>query len=669
MSHELRTPLNSILILAKLLADDKNNNKDEKQIEHAKIIYKSGSDLLTLINDILDLSKIEAGKVQLEYEMVPVTSLIGDLYMLFSELANEKQIVFSVSSRLEEDKSIAIDRMRVEQIVKNLLSNAFKFTPANAKVELIVDYAASDIVFKEKNLLKTDRVLSIQVVDQGIGIPEEKQKLVFEVFQQADGSTNRKFGGTGLGLAISKELASIMGGEIHLKSKEGVGSTFTLYLPDEVDADFITTDDTDSKLNLEEVITNYDQQPIYNAPTLNVYQADEIKDDRRAIFENDRVILIVEDDYIFARMLMNHCHKYGFKAIIALQGDQGLSYAKKYNPYAIILDMRLPIMDGWTVLKKLKEDEVMKNIPVHIISSIDKKHLGLDMGAASYLSKPAGTDEMDLLFHQIDIKKFNVSRKILYMGDRKEELERVIAVLRQREEEIILEIGANLQQCVGLAKQQRFECLIVDEIKDKSSTQKLVNSIRSEAQFKSIPLVFCPDQPDECLREIEDLFSKEHNDGRQDALDETGLFLDTVQTDRNNYNNVQVKMNKLLTGKTVLIVDDDMRNIYSMTNSLENEGLTVICAYDGVDALEKLRANKQIELVLMDIMMPGMNGYETMTEIRKKPEWSKLPLIAVTAKAMNGDREKCMEAGASDYLTKPLNIDQLISLMRVWLYN
>ena len=362
-------------------------------------------------------------------------------------------------------------------------------------------------------------------------------------------------------------------------------------------------------------------------------------------------------------MLMNHCHRYGFKAIIALQGQQGLTYAENYKPYAIILDMRLPVLDGWTVLKRLKENVELKGIPVHVISSIDKAQLGLDMGAESYLGKPAGKDEMEELFQHIEGNINGREHKLLYMGDHNK-----IIVLHERERKVDIQNVENLNECIVRMRSAKFDGLIIDSNKGQVITNQMVQAIRAETDLKNIPLVFRDDNPDECLLEVEGLLNEKECSNHGELLDETGLFLNTVSKGHEKYSQVQNKMNELLENKIVLLVDDDMRNIYSMTNILENEGLKVICAYDGLEALERLKENPEIEIVLMDIMMPNMNGYEAIAEIRKNNEWATLPVIAVTAKAMTGDREKCMEAGASDYLTKPFQTDQLISLMRVWMY-
>ncbi|MBK7683060.1 MAG: response regulator [Bacteroidetes bacterium] len=660
MSHELRTPLNSILILAKLLADNKTKNLSDKQTEHATIIHKSGSDLLNLINEILDLSKIEAGKIEFENEVFDLKFVADDIRMLFKEYAADKKINFEINQP-KSSVCVNTDKTRLEQVIKNLLSNAFKFTPEEGTVSFTIALAPPDAIFKEKSLLQSEGVVSLSVKDTGIGIPEDKQKQVFEAFQQADGSTSRKFGGTGLGLAISRELVNMMGGEITLESIEGAGSTFTIHLSlssqspgEEHTSSFVKT--------VQSSIPEVEKISISASDEDTAYDINEIRDDRNNIQEKDKVILIVEDDYVFARMLMNQCHRFNYKAVIALQGDQGLSYASKYKPYAIILDLRLPVIDGWTVLKRLKENVELKRIPVHIISSVDKSQLGLAMGATSYLHKPAGKQEMEELFRVID-PIHQEHKKLLVLGSENQEVNSIIQKLNQKNIEV--KCAITLDECEELAKNDHFSGLILTT--QQNNEDWLSNSTQFQ-QLKNIPALIFENNSEDFMLEIDNLISNDLIKTRESVLDAAGSFLNEVEKGNKFSKEVNTRMENMLTGKTVLIVDDDMRNIYSLTNILEQERIIVICAYDGIQAIDRLRENPQIDLVLMDIMMPNMNGYEATQKIRKNPEWEHLPVIAVTAKAMNGDREKSIEAGASDYLTKPINADQLISLMKVWMY-
>jgi CheY-like chemotaxis protein len=396
------------------------------------------------------------------------------------------------------------------------------------------------------------------------------------------------------------------------------------------------------------------------------YCENEIRDDRNNILSGDKVILIIEDDHVFARMLMNHCHRYSFKAIVALQGDQGLSYAFKYKPFAIILDLRLPVMDGWTILKKLKEDTELYKIPVHVVSSVDKKQLGLEMGAVSYVNKPTSKEDMESLFIQIISLSNDTSKRMLVIGEHNDEMKKIVALIEAKEQKIKIKYAENIEECINQLRNNHFECMMINN--GNSDTKNIIQQIKDTEDLKNIPMIFSSSNPDECLREVRDIIRIEDDHKLNNAMVEIGEFLPKVSLGVSNFENLNSKMEELLRGKVVLVVDDDVRNIYSMTNILEIEGLQIKTAFDGLDALEKLKENPQIEIVLMDIMMPNMNGYEAISEIRKNPELKELPIIAVTAKAMNGDREKSMEAGASDYMTKPIQADQLISLMRVWLY-
>lgn len=548
MSHELRTPLNSVLILAKMLSENKNGNLTEKQIEHASVIFKAGNDLLMLINDILDLSKIEAGKIELTMEQISTAEIISDMQSLFAVLANEKGITFSVDCKKTFPTFLFTDRLRVEQIIKNLLSNALKFTPKNGKVELSFGCAPSDTIYKNERLYQSKEVLFISVTDSGIGIPEDKQKIIFEAFQQADGSTSRKFGGTGLGLAISRELCIMLGGDLVLKSIEGTGSTFTIYLP-HTPTDLPVSELSEGSFHID----------------AGFIRPNEILDDRNNIQPNDKTLVIIEDDIPFAKMLIDLCHEFQYKAVVAVQGDDGLDYARRFKPKKIILDMQLPVVDGWSVLKTLKEDNELKNIPVYIISGMEKRSLGLKMGATGYITKPASKE---------DILKIFVSEEII------------------------------------------------------------------ATTYATMPIVATT--------------STASNPGHEQSS------ITLTPQDENHKNT--------LTGKKVLIVDDDMRNIYSLSAILDAEGMYVLTAYDGIEGLKIMNETMDVDLVLMDIMMPNMDGYEAIRDIRKMDRYKTLPIIAITAKAMNEDRDKCLEAGASDYISKPVNTKQLINVMNAWLH-
>ncbi len=618
MSHELRTPLNSILILARLLADNRAHNLDDRQVEHAEIIHKSGSDLLTLINDILDLSKIEAGKLNFQNESIDPKDLAQDMRLLFREFASEKHIRFEVN---DESAGIRIetDKLRVEQVIKNLLSNAFKFTPAGGEVQFRLMTADASTTWNEISLINAAEVLILEVNDTGIGIPKENQQQIFEAFQQADGSTSRKYGGTGLGLTITRELVQIMGGEIRLESEEGKGSCFRVCLP----------------------ATRQTAIPVIQADSTapektTVRTGVVVKDDRDQIAKGDACVLIVEDDYVFASMLMHHSHRHGYKAVIALNGEEGLICADRYRPTAIILDLRMPVMDGWTVLRHLKSHETLRAIPVHVISAVKEHRFSLDLGAISYLKKPTNGDEIDTLFGIIRTGSLK-PRRYLFLGEYEEDVIRITKRLQEREADAEITCVSNLQECDNRASSGLYCGVIIGSATPVVSDMQL----QSYSSLNKIPVL----QLESVENEPEELF----------------------QTWFSGASNPVSSTQQSLKGKTVLVVDDDIRNIYSMTHVLEAEGLNVLSACDGREGLDVLQANPQTDLVLMDIMMPGMNGYEAMQAIRQVDSWKQLPLIALTAKAMQGDRDKCLASGASDFLAKPIRNEELIALLKVWI--
>ena len=625
MSHELRTPLNSILILARLLADNKGEHLSQREIEHAQVIYKSGTDLLNLINDILDLSKIEAGKVELILEQFSLNHFSKEMYLLFREVAADRNIHFEYLNPSEEIW-LNTDQVRLSQVVKNLLSNAFKFTPEGGTVSMSYDYAVNETVFSTKSLLQTQKVVCIQILDTGIGIPEEKQNLIFEAFQQADGSTSRKFGGTGLGLSITRELVSLMGGEIQLSSAEKSGCVFSVFLPAESNAFAGLPNETTQRISAQEI------------------KEHSIHDDRGNLKKDDQCILIIEDDYVFAKMLMNQCHRYDSKAIIALEGEPGLQYAREYQPDCILLDMRLPTMDGWLVLKKLKQDPDCKHIPVHILTAVDKMGLGLEMGADSYVQKPVDQYALDKLFERILNKK--KPAKYLYAGNNETELTSLRNSATKNDAEICVE--DDISDLEGMIASEYKGVLVSNNVSADQLTE-----IEKTTRELNIPMLYINGSPDECLREASNLLNA--NSANQ-------------KIDNNSTNETPTEKTDILKDKKVLLADDDMRNIYSITHILEDMGMEVINAFDGADAIEKLIAAVEVDIVLMDIMMPNMNGIEAITEIRKNDKWANLPIIAVTAKAMTDDREICLNAGASDYLTKPIQTEQLVNMLKVWLH-
>ena len=670
MSHELRTPLNSVLILAKLLADNKKKNLDEKQIEYARVIYKSGNDLLNLINDILDLSKIEARKIDLELEEIKTEEVVSDMKLLFTELAAEKKILFKTNIDKNIPALIKTDKTRLEQIIKNLLSNAFKFTHEGGSVLFNVISQVEKVHFLNDNLYQAENIVAFSVSDTGIGIPAGKQKLIFEAFKQADGSTNRKYGGTGLGLSISLELIKVLGGEIQVISEEGKGSTFTVYIPSVLieKNEPAAPHAPDSEIKTHSIIAATDNHE---------YLTNEIVDDRNNLLSSDRIILIIEDDVHFSRILMDYSHEKGYKAIAATQGDRGLSYARKYKPDAIILDMQLPVLDGWSILKALKEDLDLKNIPVHIISVMDKQKLGLEMGAVTYLKKPVDKALLDKTFDDIIKTSGGGPKKMLIVEDDIVHSNAITQLIKDNEDNVICVPVLSGEEAFIKLEQEKFDCVILDlGLKDMSGFEFL-EKWRKNKLSANLPVIIytgkdLTKEEERKLKKYSSTIIIKSAKSYERLLDETSLFLHRIE-EAYASKDIQKKvlppkMEELLKNKTVLLTDDDMRNVFALMTVLEEQGLKVISACDGKEALQKLNEHPEIDIVLMDMMMPEMDGYEAMRQIRKQPKYKNIPVLALTAKAMSGDMEDCVKAGASDYISKPINIDQLLSLMRVWLY-
>jgi len=652
MSHELRTPLNSVLILARLLADNKPENLTPKQIEYASIIHKSGSDLLQLINDILDLSKIEAGKVDLMIEDTSLVSIATDLKQLFNVVAAEKGIQFETNFEPDIPPTIKTDKQKVEQVLKNLLSNAFKFTPKGGRISLSF---ASRQIFNKKSIV-------ISVADSGIGISSNKQKLIFEAFQQADGSTSRKYGGTGLGLSISKELMRLLAGEIGIQSEEGQGSIFTITLPLEHEYAEVKNEGTEIK-EMASMLPSLDK----------VEEQCMVADDKKEVTTNDKIVLIIEDDPNFAIIVKDFFQSKGYKAIVAMRGDEGLKYAKQYKPSAIILDIQLPIIDGWTLLKILKEDNELKHIPVHIISAFDDAGLN-NAGAFAYIKKPVDREALETAFSSIETYIDQHLKKVLILSDSHFTDASLQKLFKDKHPDAQFYQKPFKDSTVQMLEQEKFECIIADIGRDISEGVKHLLELQGHLKAANIPLIIYIDTDisvdDEMqLKKISNAIVRNSVASNDRLMAEMELFLYKLQQSTNTITGMpEVKsvFDKSLANKKILLVDDDMRNVFALSAALELHDLKVLTATDGKDALEKLKQHRDIDLVLMDIMMPEMDGYEATQRIRKELRLN-LPIIALTAKAMTGDREKCIEAGASDYVTKPVDMQKLLSVVRVWL--
>jgi CheY-like chemotaxis protein/signal transduction histidine kinase len=668
MSHELRTPLNSILILGQQLADNVAGNLTGKQVEFAKNIHSAGTDLLTLINDILDLSKIESGTVTVEPEEITFFSLRDTVHRTFHHIAENKNLSFDVEIDQELPRAFTCDPKRLQQILKNLLSNAFKFT-SQGYVSMGVRHVISGWSTDHPVLSKTGAAVAFMVSDTGIGIAPEKQKLIFEAFQQADAGTSRKYGGTGLGLAISRELAALLGGEIRLNSKPGQGSTFTLYLPLQY---------TGPAQHHVTVVTaqSAGQQVRAQMPVLAIAKTDEtVADDREEIREGDSVLLICEDDPHYARILLGIARVKGFKGIVVNRGQQALALAREYTPTAVTLDVFLPDMLGWTVLNNLKLDPRTRHIPVQMLSVEEERQHGLSHGAFSYLVKPATTGELENALDKLKTYVAPHTKRLLVIEDNDRERASIVELLGHDDIEIVA--VATGQAALEALRGGRFDCCVVDLRLPDMSGFELLEQLQADDSLRGIPVVVFTGKElsadeEKRLRTVAKSVVLKDVQSPERLLDETSLFLHRVIDELPE---AKRKMIERLHGSTdalrnrkVLVVDDDARNIFALTTVLENQDMEVLSATNGRQAIEIIKTTPDLGVVLMDIMMPEMDGYETLREIRHDPSLRTLPILALTAKAMKGDREKCLEAGASDYIAKPVNTDQLLSLLRVWLY-
>ncbi|MGC3943541.1 MAG: response regulator [Chryseolinea sp.] len=663
MSHELRTPLNSILLLSRLLTENLENNLSTDQIEYARVIQSSGNGLLSLIDEILDLSKIEAGKMQLEYKPILFKEIAGDLEGLFGAVARDKHIGFEIEMDGELPPTIETDKMRLDQILRNLLSNAIKFTEkGSVKLSIRQGPVAELIQFTVK--------------DTGIGIPTSKQKLVFEAFQQADGSTRRRFGGTGLGLSISRELAKLLGGEITLKSDVGEGSEFTLTVPLRKPSATTISGSVTTDLQAPGTITPTQQAtfPVdkFISPTIPA----SLPDDRNSIGAHDKVILIVEDDVNFAKSLLDYTRKKGYKAVVAVRGDEAVDLAAALLPVGILLDIQLPVKSGWQVMEELKADALTRHIPVHIMSSYEAKNEGRVRGAIDVIKKPVTSEHMQDIFQRIEYVLTQHPKKVLIVEENTQHATALAYYLESFA--VNIEVTSRIDQTIQSFKERNVDCVILDMGVPDQSSYDTLEAVKKTQGLEGLPIIIFTGKS---LSQAEEMRIKHYADSiviktahsYRRILDEVSLFLHLMEKDKSTplpapkYAKLGA-LNEVLKNKTVLIADDDMRNIFSLTKALEKYEMRVVPAVDGKDALQKLKATPQIDIVLMDMMMPEMDGYESIREIRTMPQFRKLPIIAVTAKAMMGDRAKCIDAGASDYITKPIDADQLFSLLRVWLY-
>ncbi|HUL67160.1 MAG TPA: HAMP domain-containing protein [Burkholderiaceae bacterium] len=668
MSHELRTPLNSILILGQQLSENGEGNLTARQVEFASTIHAAGTDLLNLISDILDLSKIESGTVTVECLDLPFTELRETVERSFRHEAEARKLSFELEIDARLGRALYTDQKRLLQVLKNLLSNAFKFTEVGG-VRLAIRPATSGWAQGHLILDSAPTVVEFAVTDTGIGIPPEKQKIIFEAFQQADAGTARRYGGTGLGLAISRELAQLLGGEIRLTSEPGVGSTFSLFLP----LTFVGSARRDERSgsNGATAIAPKPFQPIL-VPARTV---EEIHDDRNTVAEGDDVLLIIEDDSHYAKVLLDLARARGFKGLVAMRGSEGLALAHKYAPTAITLDVFLPDMLGWSVLSQLKHDPETRHIPVQITTIEEERRHGLSHGAFAYLNKPSTTEALEVSLDRIKAFARGKQRRLLVIEDSEAERMSISELIAHDDVEIVC--AATGADALVQLERGGFDCIVLDLRLPDMSGFDLLARFQKEARMRDVPVVVftgreLSTEEDAQLRTMAKSIVLKGVQSPERLFDETSLFLHRVigrlPENRRRMLEQLNESDEALAGRSVLVVDDDVRNIFALSSVLERHGMHVASATTGQAAIDQLDAGDEHALVLMDIMMPGMDGYETMRRIREKPHLQRLPIIALTAKAMKGDREKCLAAGASDYIAKPVNNQQLLGLLRLWLH-
>ena len=666
MSHELRTPLNSLLLLSSILTDNKEGNLTEDQLESTRVIYQSGNDLLSLINEILDLAKIESGKMELRPEEILIKDVADSLAANFQHMADDKSLNLVINISENAPATIHVDRKRVEQVIKNLMSNAIKFTE---KGSVTVDFSRpAKNVGLDRSGLDRNNAIAISVEDTGIGISPKDQKLVFEAFQQVEGGTARQYGGTGLGLSISRELARLLGGEIQLISEVGKGSTFILYLPIETGKVELGTRNLELETAKKPNSNTQVQLSNFKSPA-------SIPDDRDSISADEKAILVIEDDPKFARLLLKQCHERGLKCLATPFGEEGLELAEKYLPEAIILDIKLPGIDGWTVLEILKENPKIRHIPVHVMSVEDPSMEAFRRGAIGYLQKPVKKEDLEAAFHKLDDIFSKKVKNLLVVEDDKNLRKSIIKLIGNGD--VFADEAANAAETILALKSKTFDCMILDLGLPDMSGFQLLKALETEERLTIPPVIVYTGreltrEEDTQLREYAESIIIKGVKSEERLLDEASLFLHRVVS------KLPEKKRQMITSlhdtdvmfkdKTVLVVDDDMRNVFALSKVLGEKGMRVLKAENGQRALDVLKEAPALDLVLMDIMMPVMDGYETMKRIRAQETFRKLPIIALTAKAMKEDKTRCIAAGASDYLPKPVDVNRLSSMMRVWLY-
>lgn len=657
MSHELRTPLNSSLILAKLLAENVEGNLSEEQVKFAESIYSAGNDLLNLINDILDIAKVEAGKLEVRPETTQLERLVEGLRGMFEPLAGHKGLAFEVTSDAQVPATLFTDRQRLEQILKNLLSNAIKFTE-RGQVSLNIGY-------------QPDSGIIFAVRDSGIGIAADQQQAIFGAFHQVDGTSNRRYGGTGLGLSISRDLAHLLGGQITVDSSPGKGSVFSLILPERYEREAQTAEPLALRPAVDALPPAAPTPPVAVAPQR---PAPAFADDREHAPFGNRCILVIEDEPNFARILFDLAHELGYSCLVAQGADEGFELALEYVPDAILLDMRLPDHSGLTVLQRLKEQASTRHIPVHIISVEDRVEAAMHMGAVGYAVKPTSREELKEVFARLEAKLTQKLKHILLVED--DDLQRESIARLIGDDDVEITAVAMAQDALALLRENIYDCMIIDLKLPDMLGNELLKRMTAE-DIRAFPPVIVYTGRNLTREEEADLLKYSRSiiikgaRSPERLLDEVTLFLHKVESQLSNERQRMLKTarsrDKVFEGRKVLLVDDDVRNIFALTSALEHKGAIVEIGRNGREAIERLEQHDDIDLVLMDVMMPEMDGFEATRLIRQQARWRKLPIIAVTAKAMKDDQQRCLQAGANDYLAKPIDLDRLFSLIRVWL--
>ena len=670
MSHELRTPLNSLLILSKVLSSNETGNLTSKQVDSAATIHNAGSDLLALINDILDLSKVEAGKMDVHSGRTSLAGVRDFVERSFRPLAEEKGLSFEIELEPEGPGSIETDELRLQQVLKNLLSNAIKFTDRGS-VRLTIGMAPPELQFAGEGLARAERVVSFSVRDSGIGIPPDKLRLIFEAFQQAEGSISRRFGGTGLGLSISREIARLLGGEIRVESAEGEGATFTLYLPVRYRPARAPHRGRRAAGAGRDPRRTRTARPRGQSATL----PEPLTDDRADLAPGDRVALVMSEDPELARSAVGVAHERDFKCLLALRGDAGLALVHEFMPEAVVVSRELPQVDGEAVLDHLKRHPQTRHIPVYVVAEGERSHEARRSGAVGFAPKPLSPERLGEVFQELGEFLDRRTCAVLVVEDDEREREAMMELIGGGDVRVV---GAGSpDQALAELDGSQFDCMVLDLGLGDGDGFSLLERIKRTKRFRDLPVIVHTgrdlSQKEEARlsRYAESIVVKDARSPER-LLDETSLYLHRAESRMRAEQRRMLEQlrtaDEVFDGKKVLIVDDDVRNVFALTSVFERRGMEVLFAENGRDGIRALRDNPDVSLVLMDIMMPEMDGYEATRAVREMPEFERLPIVALTAKAMKGDREKSIASGASDYITKPVDIDQLLSLMRVWLH-